>query len=171
MRYDGIFSPRLAAGGPIAREHEQVPRDARVNEWIYTDLRPRSVPQRRPRGGLGFFEQNDGRNLQFGLKSTHIFNGGGNHQIRYGVQYEDIDFTRGTDYSGPNLHARRWTHHRRPAVRSRSARAPASTFYRATRGQLVPPRSTTQNYVNFFIQDTWQIGRLTLRPGIRYERQ
>jgi hypothetical protein len=28
-----------------------------------------------------------------------------------------------------------------------------------------------QDYASFFIQDTWQAGRLTVRPGVRYERQ
>jgi hypothetical protein len=33
-------------------------------------------------------------------------------------------------------------------------------------------RDTTQHYVSLFVQDTWNIGtRLTINPGLRYERQ
>ena len=46
------------------------------------------------------------------------------------------------------------------------------TIYRATRGNYVLGRSTTQHYTNFFVQDSWQIGsRFTFRPGVRYEQQ
>jgi hypothetical protein len=45
------------------------------------------------------------------------------------------------------------------------------TYYRATRGKLLPTGPTDQKYLNWFVQDTWQLGNLTLRPGIRYERQ
>ncbi len=46
-----------------------------------------------------------------------------------------------------------------------------ATFYRATRGLLVPSGDNFQTYTSFFIQDTYQAGRLTIRPGVRYERQ
>jgi hypothetical protein len=46
------------------------------------------------------------------------------------------------------------------------------SIYRATRGNYVLGRSTTQHYTNFFVQDSWQIGsRFTFRPGVRYEQQ
>ncbi len=121
-------------------------------------------------GGVGFFENNNGGNLQYGVKSTHILSGLGNHEIRYGVQAETINFTRATDYSGPpvTLSNGRTTTTGVP-VQIRSGGG--VTYYRATRGLLAPHEETTQDYRSFFIQDTWQIGRLTLRPGIRYDRQ
>ena len=48
-------------------------------------------------------------------------------------------------------------------------REPCSTA--STRGKLVPTDVTNQEAFSFFLQDTWQAGRLTIRPGIRYERQ
>jgi hypothetical protein len=45
------------------------------------------------------------------------------------------------------------------------------TIYRVNGGRGAPPVST-QEYLSWFAQDTWRIGaRLTLRPGIRWERQ
>jgi hypothetical protein len=45
------------------------------------------------------------------------------------------------------------------------------TYFRGTRGKLAPAAPTDQQYYNAFVQDTWQMGRLTLRPGIRWEQQ
>ncbi len=39
-------------------------------------------------------------------------------------------------------------------------------------GNRGDPAATTQQYVSGFVQDTWRVGsRLTLRPGMRWERQ
>jgi hypothetical protein len=40
------------------------------------------------------------------------------------------------------------------------------------RGARSDPPVSTQEYLSWFVQDTWRVGsRLTLRPGIRWERQ
>jgi hypothetical protein len=180
VRYDGVFGSRWLLEANLANSNQKFDETPATDEWLYADLRTLTgsdcglpagqvCPQGRT-GGLGFFEQNDGQNLQYGIKSTHILSGGGTHEIRYGVQMENIDFTRGTDYSGPNL--------RLADGRTTVTGGPLQirtgggvTFYRSTRGLLVTPGPTTQDYTNFFIQDSWQTGRLTIRPGIRYERQ
>jgi len=66
---------------------------------LYQDVRDPNRPTGSS-GGFGFFENNDGKNLQTTLKSTNIFDWQGNHQFRYGVAYQTIDFTRGTNYTG-----------------------------------------------------------------------
>jgi opacity protein-like surface antigen len=95
---------------------------------------------------------------------------GGNHQLRYGVAYEDISFTRDTEYSGnPVKVADGRTTLTGTPVQIRTGGG--VTYYRATRGKLSPAGPTLQKYYNAFIQDTWQMGHLTVRPGIRWERQ
>jgi hypothetical protein len=45
-------------------------------------------------------------------------------------------------------------------------------IYRVTRANLNSARTTKQQYAALFVEDTWRVGnRLTIKPGIRYERQ
>ena len=168
VRYDGIISRNWlveASVGHSTNKFNEAP--AVADQSLFTDVR--FTPQGAT-GGLGFWENNNGRNYQSSLKSTNIFDLGGNHQLRYGVGYEDIQFTRDTQYSGTPVtlaDGRRTV--TGPTVQIRSSGG--VVFYRGTRGKLSPAGATTQKYYNAFAQDTWQMGRLTLRPGIRYERQ
>ena len=83
---------------------------------------------------------------------------------------ENIEFTRDFDYSGPNLLLS--TGGSTVTGGPIQIRVGAGTVhYRATRGKLVPTDLTNQEGFSFFLQDTWQAGRLTIRPGVRYERQ
>ena len=167
LRYDGIISPNWLIEASVAHASNKFYETPAVDDYSYTDTR--YVPQGAS-GGLGFWENNDGSNLQFSLKSTHIFEFNGNHQIRYGVAYENIKFTRDVQYSGPNtlISDGRTT---LTGVPVQIRTGGGVTFYRATRGKLLDTGETKQNYYNAFLQDTWQVGNLTLRPGIRWERQ
>lgn len=167
LRYDGIITPNWLLEGSVAHASNKFDEVPTVDDWIFTDVTkvPNGVS-----GGLGGYERDKGSNLQFGLKSTHIFDAGGNHQLRYGVGYEDIEFTRDFDYSGPSVRiADGQTTLTGVPVTIRTGAG--TRFYRATRGKLLPTGPTDQKYYNFFAQDTWQVGRLTLRPGVRWERQ
>ncbi len=164
VRYDGIFGSRWLLEGAFASATQKFNEAPALDEWIFTDLR--FVPQGRT-GGLGFHERNNGRNVQYSAKSTHILGG---HEIRYGIGYDDIRFTRGSDYSGPNLtlgNGRTTLTGGPIQVRTGGG----VTFFRATRGLLTSPAETTQHYTNFFLQDRWRAGRLTIQPGVRWERQ
>jgi hypothetical protein len=166
-RYSGVFGGRWLLEASLSNSSNRFIEIPTTDTWIYTDFT--QVPNGTT-GGLGSLERDEGTNFQYGVKSTHILNGAGSHQLRYGLQMENIEFTRDFDYSGPNLLLSdgRTTLTGGPIeVRS----AGGVTFYRATRGKLLPTYPTPQDYTSFFIQDTWQIGRLTLRPGLRYERQ
>ena len=45
-------------------------------------------------------------------------------------------------------------------------------IYRVTRANFNIDRATTQNYANFFVQDSWRVtDRLTINPGLRYEQE
>ena len=168
VRYDGIISPNWlieASGARATNKFNEIPT---LDDWFFRDVR--FVPQGSS-GGLGSYERDNGKNAQVAAKSTHLFRAGGSHQIRYGVQFEQIEFTRDFDYSGPNMtlaDGRQTVTGGFVDVRSGGGVNP---FFRAIRGKLVNAAPTTQDYRSFFIQDTWQMGRLTVRPGVRYERQ
>lgn len=168
FRYDGVLSANWLLEGAIAHASNKFNERPTINEPSFTDLR--TVPQGRT-GGIGFFENNDGSNTQFSLKSTNILNAGGQHQLRYGVQVQDINFLRGTNYSGSGVPlATGQTTITGAPIQIRLG-PDGNTFYRATRGLLVAPGRTDQLYTSVFIQDTWQTGRLTITPGVRWDRQ
>ena len=48
---------------------------------------------------------------------------------------------------------------------------PGGKVYRVTRANFNSERTTLQTYWDFYVQDTWRIGRLTINPGIRYEQE
>jgi TonB dependent receptor-like, beta-barrel len=128
------------------------------------------VPTGR-RGGLGFFENNNFGNIQYQAKATHLI---ANHQIRYGVLYEDIEYNNIRDYSGPTFTLSNGTVTQTGAtVTILPETTGLGQIYRATRANFDNyTRTTTQKYTSFFVQDSWKIGgRLTVNPGVRYEQQ
>jgi hypothetical protein len=171
LRYDGIISRNWLVEASFARSTNSLNEIPEVNEWSVTD---RTVTPNRRTGGIGFYDRGGvGKNLQYQLKSTHILDMGGNHQLRYGVGFEDIAFARDQDQTGPAFTLANGTLTRTGA--SAVSILPDPVFgriWRVGRANFGPVPETTANYLNFFAQDTWQIGkRLTLRPGLRLERQ
>jgi hypothetical protein len=167
VRYDGVFGSRWLLEANIAHSTQKFFETPTVDEWRYRDIRQAPFGES---GGLGDFERNSGRNIQYGLKSTHILNGAGTHEIRYGLQVENIDFTRDFDYSGPSVtlaDGQVTT----TGVLLDVRQSGGATYFRATRGKLQDAFPTLQDYTSVFMQDTWQMARLTVRPGLRYERQ
>src|SRR6185295_2114258 len=137
-----------------------------VNEWSISD---QTGPVTRLSGGIGFYEQgNRSLNNQFSIKATNIFGG---HQLKYGVEYDKVDYSNINQYTGPTFTA--------PNGRQTATGASISilndvTFgkiYRVTRANFNVDRSTLQDYVVFFAQDTWRLNRLTINPGIRYDQE
>jgi hypothetical protein len=169
LRYDGIINANWLVEASIARAKNEFDEVPTIDQFSYTDLR--TVPQ-RVSGGLGGFELSEGRNLQYSLKSTNIFNLGGSHQLRYGVGFEDIEFARIFEYSGPDFTLADGTRTVTGATVEIRDDGAGNPLYRATRARYSPAGLTNQKYLSLFLQDTWTIGkRLTLRPGVRWDRQ
>lgn len=168
VRYDGIITPNWlleASAGRITNKFIESPE---IDEWAVRDSR---VVPNILSGGIGFFEADEGRNTQFTLKSTNIFNAGGNHQVRYGVAYEDIFYLQGLGRTGPTFTLPDGTQTTTGGSITVRPDPNFGSIWRVTRAQIGPGRETSQKYYSLFLQDTWQIGRLTLRPGIRVENQ
>ena len=171
FRYDGIVTPNWLIEASVAHSKNSISELPEVNEWAVTD---RTVVPNIVMGGIGFYDRGgDGTNTQYAFKSTNLFDLGGPHQVRYGVQFEDITYARAFDRTGPPFLLANGTMTRTGASGVSILSDPVfGQIYRVARANFGPVPETKQKYLNLFMQDTWQIGkRLTLRPGIRWERQ
>jgi outer membrane receptor protein involved in Fe transport len=165
VRYSGVLRPNWLLEGSYARATNGITEVPAVNGYEYTT-------ESQVYGGLGFYENNTGKNEQIQAFGTNILNWQGNHQIRYGIQNERIDYNNIINYSGPTFTLSNGEQTLTGASVSILTDPTYGSIYRATRASLANVRSTTQDYLSFFAQDTWQMGnRLTVRPGIRYEQQ
>ena len=167
VRYDGILSPTWLLEGSVARAYNRIAETPSVDEWRVTDT---TVVPQRISGGIGFYEQgNKGTNLQYSIKSTFI---AGDHQIKGGFLFEDVEYRNINQRTGPTFTA---PDGRQTATGAQINIVADPTFgqiYRVTRANFNSDRLTTQNYWSFFVQDTWRVGeRLTINPGLRYEEQ
>jgi outer membrane receptor protein involved in Fe transport len=168
VKYDGVLTNAFLLEASWARSQNSTIEVPSVNTWRLQDARV--TPQIRS-GGIGFFENNEGRNMQYQAKVTNVFHG---HQLRYGVALEDIDFSDIPNYTGPTFTLPNGVRTQTGAGDPIQILADPTfgTIYRVTRANYVLGRHTTQKYFNWFAQDTWQVGdRLTIRPGLRYEQQ
>jgi len=139
-----------------------------VNSFSYLDARGAAAIRT---GGIGFYENNDGVNMQWQAFGTNILNWKGNHQLRYGVQYENIDYNNITNYSGTPFTLSNGQQTVTGASINVLSDPVYGTMYSVTRSNLQNVRETNQHYLGFFAQDVWQWRNFTFRPGIRYEQQ
>lgn len=171
VRYDGVLGSKWLLEAILSRSTNTFVETPSVNEHSITDT---TVSPRVLSGGLGFFDIGQpGENVQYQVKSTNLFEtgAGGSHQLRYGFAFEDINFTREFGRTGPTFTLPDGTQTRTGASVTILPDPTFGRIFRVTRANFGPPAKTTQEYLNFFIQDTWQVGRLTVKPGVRYEQQ
>ena len=167
LKYDGVIRPSWLVEATVSRAKNNLQEFPSVNSFQIQDT---TVVPNIVSGGIGFYEAgNEGINLQYQAKSTHIFGG---HQIRYGVLYEDIEYNNINQYTGPTFTLSDGQQTATGASVRVLSDPNVGKIYRAIRANLNTDRATTQQYTSFFAQDTWRVGdRLTIRPGIRYEQQ
>jgi len=169
LRYDGIMTPSWLVEASVGHITNKFHESPQIDEWSVSDRR---VVPNVLTGGIGFYEKDEGRNNQFSIKSTNIFNAGGSHQLRYGVSYEDIYYLQGTGRTGPTFTLSDGVQTTTGGSIQIRPDPTYGSIWRVTRANTGPGRETTQRYYSAFLQDTWQIGkRLTLRPGVRLDNQ
>ncbi|PYR02873.1 MAG: hypothetical protein DMF97_03380 [Acidobacteria bacterium] len=167
VRYNGVVSSTWLLEGTFGRALNRILETPSVNEWRVTD---QTVSPQRITGGIGFYEAgNRSLNNQWAIKSTNIFGG---HQVRYGYEYDDVNYSQINQRTGPTFTA--------PDGRVTATGASITVLndvnfgkiYRVTRANFNSGRVTLQKYQTFFAQDTWKVGdHLTINPGIRYEQE
>jgi hypothetical protein len=165
LRYNGVWGSSWLLEGSFARATNGITELPSVNAYQY-------IAGTQITGGIGFFENNTGENRQWQAVSTNIFNWKGHHEVRYGLQDEQIDYDNITNYSGPTFVL---SNGQRTVTGASITVVDDPTFgqiFRVTRSNIANVRTTSQNYLSAFAQDTWRLGsHLTIRPGVRYEQQ
>ena len=167
VKYEGAITPTWLIEGSVARAKNTIVEIPSVDQTSIVDNTV--TPQVRS-GGIGFFEVgNSGVNWQYQAKATNVIR---RHSLRYGVVYENIDYTNTINRTGPTFTLPDGT---QTTTGAQIEIDPDPTFgqiFRVIRANTSNVRDTTQHYLTLFVQDNWNIGnRLTINPGVRYERQ
>jgi len=172
-RWTGILRPNMFVEASVARAanhfDEIFPESS--NKYSVTD---RTTLIRFAKGGPGFFENSEAKNIQFGVKATNIWSG---HEVRYGVQFEDIDYLGGAQYSGPRYTAFNGQQTTSGALVSEFLGSrfglPADRVFVVSRNRLsASPVPTSTRYLNLFVQDSWNVtSYLNVKGGVRWEKQ
>jgi Carboxypeptidase regulatory-like domain/TonB-dependent Receptor Plug Domain len=179
-RWTGILRQNMFVEAQFARNHnkfiENIPDES--NAYQISDRHSQVDPVtglvvRFNKGGIGFFENSEGENMQYSAKATNIFAG---HELRYGVQFEDITYSGGANYTGPHFESvfgptttgailLEYTGEQRGLT--------APLVWIVSRDRLNPrPIHTSTEYLNWFVQDSWNItSYFNVKAGIRWERQ
>jgi len=171
VRYSGVMSDNWFIEGAFARASERFEEALAEDSYSFTDF---TTTPTSNRGSVGFYDFNQGRNKQFQIKSTHLV---GAHQIRYGFGFEKIGYDTAQRYSGPTfiLPDGRETVTGATVTVLTGAQVGRPEFnkvYRVSRSRLTAANETTQDYLNFFVQDKFDIGdKVTISAGLRYEQQ
>ncbi|MPZ18508.1 MAG: TonB-dependent receptor plug domain-containing protein [Luteitalea sp.] len=166
VKYEGAPTPTWLLEASLSRAQNAIEEQPVVDAW---DVIDETVEPFRRSGGLGFVEDNDGTNIQYAVKSTHYV---GDHEVRYGLSFEDIDYDNVIDRTGPSFLLPDGTETLTGAEVRILPDPVLGQIYRVRRANTSTLRDTSQQYFSFFAQDSWRVGnRLTIQPGIRYEQQ
>ena len=170
VHYSGVLNPRFLVEASFGRALNRILETPSVNEWQVRDFR---VTPRVVTGGLGFYEAgNRSNSWQFQAKATNTVSAHGAHQIRYGFDYENLDFSQLQQYSGPTFTAPTGAQTATGAVVDIIPDVTYGQIYHVNRASLTAVRGTTQHYAAGFVEDEWKVGNsLTVRPGLRYEQE
>jgi Carboxypeptidase regulatory-like domain/TonB-dependent Receptor Plug Domain len=184
-RYNGTFTPNLGVTINYSNYHNNFTDTPLHNGYEITDAVPSQAGtgSNNTYGGIGFNEASVAKVNQVTLASSNVFRLFGQHVLQYGYQFEDNVYDDVYQYSGapfvlPNI----------PALGSAAGQTMfGATFTRThentkdlsspivlklTRGNYSSPNiSTDTRYHAGFIQDSWSFGRITIKPGLRFEQQ
>ncbi len=184
-RYNGTFTPNWAVTVNYSNFYNSFTNTPLENGYQITDntnVQLNNGLGSITYGGIGFNEASVSKVNQLAVSSTHIFRLWGGHSITYGYQFEDDVYNDIYRYTGapfqlPNIPALG------PAAGQTVTGAAFTREYEGTpgaspivlnftRGNYSPPNvATDTRYNSGYFQDSWTFGRVTIKPGIRFEQQ
>ena len=167
VSYNGVLSSHWLLEGYYARADNRISETPSVNTWRITD---RAVSPLTISGGIGFFESgNDSLDNRYSAKVTNVL---GDHTLKYGLEYDHVNYLQSTQYSGPTIVAPNGQTTTSGALVTILPDVNFGQIYEVTRAELSAPPSTIQNYFDVFLQDSWKVGsHVTIKPGLRYEQE
>jgi outer membrane receptor protein involved in Fe transport len=167
VRYDGAPSGNWLIEAYFAHALNSLAETPSVDTWNVVD---RTVTPNVTTGGIGFYEPgNRSESQQWAIKATNVV---GAHQIKYGFEYDHVDWTQLSNYTGPTLTAPNGQQTATGAQVEIIPDPALGQVYRVVRARFTTGPETTQSYQSLFVQDTWKVGnRLTIDPGLRYEQE
>ncbi len=170
--WNGQLTDNWFIEATVAHHQDEFEEDPAIDQPQGFDLRDYVF---RRYGGIGFIENNTSTNTQYQLKFSNFLQGAGEHNVRYGVAYQDIGYEEVASFTGPSGIAIRLADGR--TVTSTSGYSwdidPAATRFRINRirsGDL--GAETSADYTAAFVSDTWNPTKyLSLMAGVRYEQE
>jgi hypothetical protein len=166
LRYEGVPSDRWLLSASYGRSLNTFSETPTENIWQYRDQTV--VPNVRS-GGVGAYEPgNRGVNDQFAVRSTNLL---GAHTLEYGMEHHDAEWTQLRSYTGPTFTAPNGMQTQSGAVVRIVADPVFGRIYRVSNAFFEGNATTSQRYQGWFVQDTWRLGRLSLMPGLRLDRE
>jgi hypothetical protein len=168
LRYDGVLSSKWLLEAAVSHSQNAFTEIPSANTNLVTDG---TVVPVRTTGGIGFFQNTKSHRYDYQLKSTNSFEAAGSHQVRYGVDFERMEYDVTGHYSGPTFSLPDGT---RTVSGATVLIVPDPTYeriYAVQKAFIQNVHNTPQSYFSAFLQDAWRIGRLTLHPGVRYEQE
>ncbi len=120
LKWSSVFSPRFFMEAQIGHHAGTFRETSALDQYSYTDLRntleffrgansydpgggpvPLTLsPVAERRGGIGFISNQDDKDTAYSVKFTNVF---GKHELKYGVQYDDISYRDTATYTGPSF--------------------------------------------------------------------
>src|SRR5262249_25929033 len=112
---------------------------------------------------------NSGTNMQYSIKLTNLWE---NHQFRYGLQFEDISYSRTRHRTGPPL----VLFNGQVSDEYRVDVSFNNENEKVYEVDAWPPNSewgqTSSKYLDWFAQDSWNLTpALNITAGVRWEQQ
>jgi hypothetical protein len=119
LKWNAILTPRFFMEAQVGWHDGHFRETSDVDQTSYSDIRnvqefirgansydpgggpvPLTLaPVTTYRGGVGFVSDQDDKSLQLSLKMTSVI---GNHELKYGLQRDDIRYREVSTYSGPS---------------------------------------------------------------------
>ncbi len=207
LKWSAVFTPKFFMEAQVGQHAGYFRENSQLNQYYYRDRRnvqefsrgansydpgtgpvPLSIlPVTLRSGGIGYISDQDDKNLAYSVKLTNIL---GKHEIKYGVEYDDISYRDTSNNTGPSFTislpdstgALTIPVPTRGGavvdVRNANNGTPTLAFdgantFRVTRARMGPALPPTKSTVEeAFIQDTYSVlPRLTLKLGVRWSEE